>query len=105
MQPIWRKSSKYYCYIEMLPFNIVVFVLIIIFLVALDNPIHRHGTAALVKVRHVVPMPNALREDALRVSVERDGKIYFQTMQVRIEDLPMKLRDTMSTASEQKVYI
>jgi biopolymer transport protein TolR len=57
-------------------------------------------------VLHPVSMPSANREDAMIVNVTRDGKIYFDTKQVRPADLAQKIADRLKDRSvERKVYI
>jgi biopolymer transport protein ExbD len=104
MKQLWRKPTEYYRKIDVLPFTVVLFVLLIIFLVD-TTPSHHHRFVDLVKVRHVIPLPNASREDAMLVGIQRDGQIYFDTMRVNLPDLTKQLRVRAITASEKKVYI
>ena len=83
MLQTWRKSSKLFSDFNTLQFacvmSLVMFVLLIIFLTI---PTHHPGiTADLAKVDHPVAMPSANREDAMKVFVMRDGKVYFGTSQ------------------------
>ncbi len=51
-------------------------------------------------------MPGAAREDAMRVTITRDGKVYFGAEQVRSSDLPQKISDRLKDPQvEWKVYI
>ena len=56
-------------------------------------------------LRHVIPMPGALREDAMRVVVTRDGRIYFGNVRVAEEDLPKLIRQRAQNGAEHKVYL
>lgn len=63
-------------------------------------------TVDLFKARHSINMPAADHEDALIVSVMRDGKTYFGSEAVRSADrLRQKLQDRIRTSSEKRVYI
>ena len=60
----------------------------------------------LPKAHHSVAMGRADREDALTVTVMRDGKIYLGAEVVSApEDLWYMLRDSIHSGSEKRVYI
>jgi biopolymer transport protein ExbD len=50
-------------------------------------------------------MPRANREDALLVTVMRDGMTYFQNSRVVPNQMPAMIRDGVNRGAEQKVYI
>jgi biopolymer transport protein ExbD len=51
-------------------------------------------------------MPGAAREDAMKVTITRDGKVYFGVEQVRSSDLSQKISDRLKDPEvEWKVYI
>ena len=50
-------------------------------------------------------MPGALREDAMLISVTRDGNIFFGTHRIRSSDLPASIRESVRRGSERKVYL
>ncbi len=80
-----------------------------VFLLALfmvtTGPTHHGPSYDLPKVGHPIPMPRANREDALLVTVMRDGMIYFQNSRVVPDNLPAMIRDGVNRGAEQKVYI
>jgi biopolymer transport protein ExbD/biopolymer transport protein TolR len=57
------------------------------------------------KPRILSSMPGALREDALMVGVQRDGKVLFRTDVVAPEQLPAAIRKALAQGAERKVYI
>lgn len=59
----------------------------------------------LAVVKHAVPMPGALREDALIVSVTRDGGVYFGNLRVQLADLPEQVLKSMNKDVERKIYL
>jgi len=84
--------------------GIVVFVVLLIFMTI---PPDHHGISAdLPKVWHAVPMPGALREDVIKVSILRDGRVYLGTDHVFPSDLPAKIEERLKDPGvERKVYV
>jgi biopolymer transport protein ExbD len=69
------------------------------------NPHHGIGVD-LAKVSHPVSMPGALREDAMLITVRRDGQIYFGFDRINPVALTEKIRDRLKDRGvERKVYI
>jgi biopolymer transport protein ExbD len=68
-------------------------------------PHHHGGSVDLPKVLHPVAMRGADREDAMKVTITRDGKVYFDTEQIRFGDLPAKIQDRLKGEVEHKVYV
>jgi len=105
----WRKSAKLFSDFNTLQFasvmSLVMFVLLIVFLTN-SGPICGGMSTDLPKVDHPVSMPGADREDAMVVSIFRDGKVYFGADQVISADLPRKIVDRLRDRDvERKVYI
>jgi biopolymer transport protein ExbD len=50
-------------------------------------------------------MPGANREDALIVSILRDGTLYFGKHKTRPGDLPAQIREGVARGAEKKIYI
>jgi biopolymer transport protein ExbD len=99
------EPSDYYSKIDVSALASVLFVLVFAFMALQPFP-HPHGMFVdLPKVRHVVPMPKALREDALRIGVQRDGSVYFGTERVYAGELIVKLREGLNSGAEKRVYI
>ena len=79
-------------------------VVLIIFMTAPSHP--HHGWALdLARTDHAAPMPSAAREDAILISVYRDGNVFFRTSQIRYDDLPQSIRQAVRQGSERKVYL
>jgi biopolymer transport protein TolR len=104
----WRRPQKLFGDFNTLQFasvmGIVVFVILLVFMTI---PPHHPGTSVdLPKVFHPISMPNAQREDAMKVSVTRDGKVYFGTDQVDLISLQRKIAERLQDHSiERKVYV
>jgi biopolymer transport protein ExbD len=84
--------------------GIVVFIILLVFMTI---PTDHHGVSVdLPQVAHPVSMPGARREDAMKVTVLRDGKVYFGSDQVNVINLPAKIQDTLEDRDvERKVYV
>ena len=67
-----------------------------------------HHAASIDKPRvmHPVPMRGALREDAIKVSILRDGRVYLGFERVGIPNLATKIQERLKDRDvERKVYI
>jgi biopolymer transport protein ExbD len=59
----------------------------------------------MAKVNNPTPMPDADKEDALLVSIMRDGKIYFGTDAVTVETIADKVKDRLANRVDKRVFI
>ena len=85
--------------------GMVVFVVLLIFM-TIPVDAHRGGSVDLPKVLHPVAMRAADREDAIKVSITRDGRVYLGTEQISVSDLPAKIQDRLKDREvERKVYV
>ena len=86
--------------------GMVVFV-VLLFFIAQPIPPHQGVGVDLVKVSHSVAMPGAMQEDAMKVSITRDGKIWFGTYPIYGEtELTKRIQDRLKDRGlERKVYI
>ena len=83
----------------------MVTLLIIMMLVEGVTPHHSTIPGDMAKAKHVVPMPNARREDAIRIIVMRDGAIYFGHTQTLVADIPDQIRQKVREGSERRAYL
>lgn len=82
----------------------VVFVILLMFMTA--PTVHQRVSADIPYVSHAVSMPGALREDVMKVTILRDGQVYFGSDRVNITNLPVKIQDRLKDREvERKVYI
>jgi len=104
MQPMRHRPNQLICSI-----NVAGFVGVMLALLYLLMPWradeYRGPAVDLAKVSAPVPMRAADREDAMIVAITRDDHIFFRTDNVRIDELPGKIRESVSRGSERKVYI
>jgi len=79
-------------------------VLLIIFMVV--TPMLQKGVSVdMAKVNNPEQMPDADKEDALLVSVTRDGQVYFGTDQISVDNLTSKVKDRLANRADKRVYV
>lgn len=67
---------------------------------------HYHQVPADLLRTHNAPFKtDALRDDAVILTITRDGSLYFRNTRMSADDLPDSLRETLRDGSEQTVYI
>lgn len=84
---------------------LVIFVILLVFMVT-PTRFHQGVGVDLSKVSHPVSMPGALREDAMKVIIQRNGKVYFGNEQVEPGSMAEKIQARLKDRDvEHKVYI
>jgi len=74
--------------------------------VVVDSPRDAwHIAVDYPKASHSKELHAANREDALLVAITRDGKVWFDTDQITLENLPVAIRERLKHGAEEKVYI
>src|SRR5262249_24961111 len=82
----------------------VMLVLLIIFMVV--TPMLQKGVSVdMAKVDNPTPMQDADKEDALLVSITRDGQVYFGTEQISPDNLTTKVKDRLTNRVDKRVYV
>jgi biopolymer transport protein ExbD len=99
-----RRKNELLCRIDMWGFVSIMLALLFIFL-PITTDTHRSVPVDRPHAYHSASMPGALKEDALRVMVTRDGKIYFREHHIALEDLPNEIREGLQSGAESKVYV
>jgi biopolymer transport protein ExbD/biopolymer transport protein TolR len=91
--------------INVTPMVDVMLVLLIIFMVV--TPMLQKGVSVdMAKVNNPSPMEDADKEDALLVSITRDGKVYFGTDQIAdVNSLTGKVKDRLANKPDKRVYV
>lgn len=98
-----KRRSTYICRIDVMGVAAVFFVLFSLFMAALP-PFH-HLSVDLFHATTGSSIPNALREDAMKVFVTHDGTIYFNEHRIPTDELPQKIHEWVDFGSEKRVYI
>ena len=99
-----NEGSKVNSDINVTPMVDVMLVLLIIFMVI--TPMLQKGVSVdLAKVNNPEQMPDADKEDALIVAVMRDGKVFFGTDQIAVDQLTGKVKDRLANRVDKRVYL
>jgi biopolymer transport protein TolR len=99
-----NEGAKVNSNINVTPMVDVMLVLLIIFMVI--TPMLQKGTIVeMAKTNNPIQMPDADREDALIVAVQRDGKVFFDSQIVTPEELTQKVKERVSSRTNKTVYV
>jgi biopolymer transport protein TolR len=100
-----KRSPRVYPVIDLMPFLGVFLVLLFIFMCVVP-PYHASWQQMnLPKAQSATLQPGAVREDAIRIAVTRDGRFFFDSVEAEAGDLPNLIRTAMRCGSERKVYL
>jgi len=99
-----KRRSEYLCRIDASALAAVLCALLFAFLATTPQP-HNRGGVDLAKSQHCRRLRGALREDALRVMVTRDGRFYLGNQGIALEELPDRIRIGIGGGGENRVYI
>src|ERR1700751_4066153 len=93
-----NEGAKVNSDINVTPMVDVMLVLLIIFMVV--TPVLQKGISVdMAKVNNPTPMQDADKEDALLVSITRDGKVYFGSEQISVDNLTTKVKYPLASNS------
>jgi biopolymer transport protein TolR len=99
-----NEGAKVNSNINVTPMVDVMLVLLIIFMVI--TPMLQKGTIVeMAKTNNPIQMPDADREDALIVAVQRDGKVFFDAQMVTPEQLTDKVKERVQNRTNKTVYV
>jgi len=99
-----NEGAKINSDINVTPMVDVMLVLLIIFMVV--TPMLQKGVSVdMAPVNSPSQMPDADKEDALLVSITRDGKVYFGTDQITTDNLTTKVKDRLANKPDKRVYV
>jgi biopolymer transport protein ExbD/biopolymer transport protein TolR len=59
----------------------------------------------MAKVNNPDQMPDADKEDALLVSITRDGTVYFGSDKISTDNLTTKVKDRLANKVDKRVYV
>src|ERR1700675_2334206 len=99
-----NEGAKVNSGINVTPMVDVMLVLLIIFMVI--TPMLQKGISVdMAKVNNPTPMADADKEDALLVSVMRDGTVYFSTDKINVDSLTGKVKDRLANRTTNRVNV
>ncbi|HET6933825.1 MAG TPA: biopolymer transporter ExbD [Candidatus Angelobacter sp.] len=99
-----NEGAKVNSNINVTPMVDVMLVLLIIFMV-ITPMLQKSMPVNLAKTDNPMQMPDADKEDALIVAVQRDGTVFFDTQKVGPEELTQKLKDRLANRVDKRVYV
>jgi biopolymer transport protein TolR len=97
------RPSRFLNGIDFWAFLSVELVVLMIFMV--QAPPFHTWSGRLARTEHAAPMFSAIREDAMIITVTRDGNAYFGTGQIQLDLIPERIQDSVRRGSERKVYL
>jgi biopolymer transport protein TolR len=99
-----NEGAKVNSDINVTPMVDVMLVLLIIFMVI--TPMLQKGVSVdLAMVNNPTTMPDADKEDALLVAINREGKVFFGTDPIAVDQLTQKVKDRLSAKTDKRVFI
>lgn len=104
--PLWRKKSEIRPHIDLWALVAVFLVLLIIMMVYEGENTHDGVSVDNPTVEHAHRLPKANREDAIIVSIFRDGKVFLGSSPLPGPDsLSTGLQAALQPGVERRVYI
>src|SRR6267154_6370271 len=101
---IWRRN-RIYCRIELSPLFITIFALLPVFMIWPEHPYHHGFLQYLARTSHPSPLPGAVREDAMQISISAPGDVYYRYRRINPGDLRAILKEGLRSGAERRVYV
>jgi biopolymer transport protein TolR len=102
--PLGKRPLPVNSTINVTPMVDVMLVLLIIFMVI--TPMLQKGVSVdLAKTNNPVQMPDADKEDALLVAIQRDGTVFFGADKIAPDQLTNKIKDKLTSRVDKRVFI
>src|SRR5690349_11360071 len=99
-----NEGAKISSDINVTPMVDVMLVLLIIFMVV--TPMLQKGISVdMAKVNNPEQMPDADKEDALLVSITRNGEVFFGSEKIAVDNLTGKVKDRLVNRPDKRVYV
>jgi biopolymer transport protein ExbD len=98
-----RRPSHFLNGIDVWAFLSVEIALLMIFM-TYSPPFH-HQEVDYAYANNATPQSEARREDAIHIAISRDGNVFLDYKQVRLEDLKGEIQTSIRNGAEHKVYL
>ncbi len=99
-----NEGAKVNSNINVTPMVDVMLVLLIIFMVI--TPMLQKGVSVdLARTNNPVAMPDADKEDALLVAIQRDGAVFFGSDKISPDQLTNKMKERLANRTDKRVFI
>ena len=102
-----NRRNELFCRLDPAPFAAIVFAIFFLLLtpyMITDAP-SRMWSVDLVALQHARTLSMANREDAISVTVTRDGSVYFRNSRIHPDQLPNKIHDAVLNGAEKRIYL
>ncbi len=103
-----QKPLKVFTGIDTTAFaSVLIVVVFILWIAEAAKPMVARGVSTdLPYMSHPVSMSGALREEAMKITILRDGQVYFGNDPIWSDDLVQKIQDQLKDREvERKVYV
>jgi biopolymer transport protein ExbD len=100
-----RHRNDPYLHIDLFGFLAIFVVLFYLFLPGSPHSGRRFPVLNLPESDHTARVPGADREDALTVSIDREGRFFFGRNQLYLEDLANTIRENLTKGVERCIFI
>ena len=100
-----KRRPVFYRYMNLWPFVGIAVVLLMMFLMGVMPIYSPSAPVDLPSSSYATAQPRARAEDAMKIYVTRDGRVFFRTDRVRPESLPIIIRGAVREGAERRVYL
>lgn len=100
-----KRNPALYTGINLAALVSVLVALLALFLGGTAPDVHQWRAADLPEAQHATLQHAALREDAIRITVVRDGRVYFRNHVANPQELPGLIRTAFREGSEKTIYL
>jgi biopolymer transport protein ExbD len=101
-----NRRNELYCRIDPAPIAAIFFAFVSMFIGDIGAPhAHRMVVVDRATASSSRDLPRALREDAILISLTRDGSVYVRNTRLPPTELPNKIRDSVLNGAEKRIYL
>ncbi len=98
-----RRPGEYFCRIDV---SALWSVILAFYIVTVAWPVPYHGNFTdLPKVLNAWQFPGALRNDAIRITLTRDGRYFLGPSQISLDEMAQRIRGAVRVGSERLVFL
>ena len=91
-----RRPGEYFCRIDVSALWSVIFASISVMVAVARTPYHGNFTD-LPKVLHAWQFPDAMRNDAIRIALTRDGRYFLGPSQISLDEMAQRIRGAVES--------
>jgi biopolymer transport protein ExbD len=101
-----KRKSHFYIHINLWTFVSVLTVLVILFAGDIAMPFsHRRASVDLPTTKNASSQRPSLREDAMNLMIQRDGRAYFGRDAINLDQLPGLIGEAVQKGAEKRIYL